>query len=547
MSGNNGSYLFIANLIGIRASLATSVKVNEEMSGTLRSKHERWMRLTNNEKATFLAEEHEFAHHQLMTSSLAGVLYWRLSEVWSRDVSWLSQELARFGLFPERGLNLWEWWKKAGQKAARSTATFGAVRLAYLNHVFEHLNLIADLRDYLYGNEIPNTNITRSTFAKMLSVAFDWCAERSGLSIGGSHDDYLIKTKNCATIVTLQPDAPVFPTKEPYNLQSLFEAYSVFRELFVLQLVGDDIRAQDLLEKTLAGQYGEALRAVIPLAESSDWKLGFSPHIAMQHILLMCNTPIDIVAYKEENQLEDILPWLGLHDSFCHHGIKLDKLIVITEQVHTAVCVPLFSDKANWLRYLNLTSIKSLEDYWATTDQKRINNFTVAITSNAVNQAAFTFKANLSSTCKLLMHWASAPEELDRREHFQSWFDDTKKSICLVEYIDAVYIATEPVIKANDKPFLKPLITTLPIWVIFGLLLRAHEYYMLRSYWDGTCRPSLTILIEKLESLFSKEIGEKQGSYCDFLTEFTSQLERQAKTRYPNTLVVNDFNLYCDQ
>ena len=545
MSGNKGSYLFIGSLIGIRTTLATSIKVNETLSGSLRANRDKWKRLSDDEKSAYLAEQHEFAHHQLMTSSLAGVLYWRLNEAWVRDITWLSKELASFNLIPGRGMNLWDWWQKTGECKVKASAAICSGRLSYMNHVFKHLNLVAEVRDYLYSNEIPSAQITRREFSKMLSEAFGWCAERAGLSLNGEHHEFLDKSKNYAKIAAREPNQSTFLAKDTYNFQALFEAYSICEELFVLQVVGDNERAGDLLKKTLEGPFGGAMRVLIPLSKSSEWYLGFSPHIAKSFAMLMCNAPVDIAAYKEERRLEEILPWLDLYKDFSHKGISLRNLASITENIYSTLHQPLFTEKAEWLHYLNIPDIKSLKKYFSRPKSSDIEKFNHAVTSNAINQAAFTFKINLSSTYKLLMAWPESPAEYSK--HFQSWFVDTKKSICILEYTDGLHISLAPTIQANEIPHLKNLITTQPLWVITGLLLRTHQYYLVKSYWDGTCRPALKIVVDKLKELLDKEIGKHSDIYYRYLTEITNQLEKQAQSLFPNTLVVDDFDLYCDQ
>lgn len=117
----------------------------------------------------------------------------------------------------------------------------------------------------------------------------------------------------------------------------------------------------------------------------------------------------------------------------------------------------------------------------------------------------------------------------------------------MIEYTDGLHISLVPTIQANEIPHLKHLITTQPIWVITGLLLRAHQYYLVKSYWDGTCRPSLKIIIDKLKEFLDKEIGKHSDIYCRYLFEITNQLEKQAQSLFPNTLVDDNFDLYCDQ
>lgn len=128
------------------------------------------------------------------------------------------------------------------------------------------------------------------------------------------------------------------------------------------------------------------------------------------------------------------------------------------------------------------------------------------------------------------------PEGIDS-DQIQRWYDDTKKSICLIEYTDAVWLSIEPTIKANDQ--LKEIVTTIPELVICGLVVRAHSHYMQKGYWERACRPDMSILIEKLK-------GKSELAY-NYLSATNICLETQAKTLYPNTIAVNCFDLYCDQ
>ncbi|MEZ8780912.1 hypothetical protein AB6D85_25350 [Vibrio splendidus] len=536
MSGNHGSYLLIGDMVGVNVPISTSVKVNKKMEGSLRSKKEIWKNLSEDEKLAFLTEQHEFAHHQLMTSSIAGVFYWRLNETWSRDVSWLSHKLSELGLHPDNGMNLREWWKRDGNLRAKIVLADDEVLFSYLEHVFEHLHKVNVLLDYLYGDKLPQENMPRGEFSNLLSTVFEWCAERCGLSLCGSHDYYHERSKNRAYISSQSPVDTIFPAKEAYNLQSLFEVYSICRELFVLQLVGDESRAQDLLAKTLKGRYASAINLVIPMSQSNDWALSFSPHIAMQHILMMCNSPLDISTYKKADHLEDILPWLVVESKFSKHRVDFNYLVNIGVRVCRFLQQPLFTENSNWLKYVNIKNMDELEIYFSKLNESNFSDFHSAIASNAVNQAAFTFKINLSSTLKLLLDMVKKPEGLDSYQ-IQRWYDDTKKSMCIIEYSDDVWISTEPAIKANDK--LKEIVTTIPELVICGLVVRAHSHYMQKGYWEGACRPDLSILIEKLK-------GKSELAY-NYLSATNICLETQAKTLYPNTIAVNCFDLYCDQ
>jgi hypothetical protein len=536
MSGNHGSYLLIGDMVGVNVPISISVEVNKKMEGSLRSKKKVWQNLSEDEKLAFLTEEHEFAHHQLMTSSIAGVLYWRLSEVWSRDVSWLSHKLSELGLHPDKGMNLQEWWKCSGNLRTKIVLAHDKGSFSYLEHVFKHLHKVNVLFDYLYGDKLPQKNMHRDEFSNLLSTVFEWCAERCGLSLCGTHDNYHDRSKNRAYISSHSPDDTIFPAKEAYNLQSLFEVYSICRELFVLQLVGDERRAQDLLAKTLKGKYASAMNLVIPMSKSNDWALSFSPHIAMQLILIMCNYPLDISTYKKGDYLEDILPWLVAENKFFNHQLDFNHLANVGVRVCSSLQQPLFTENSNWLRYLNIKNMGELELYLSKLNESNVDDFHSAIVSNAVNQAAFTFKINLSSTLKLLLEMVKEPEGVDSAQ-IQRWYDDTKKSMCLIEYTDDVWLSIEPTIKANEK--LKEIITTIPELVICGLVARAHTHYLQKGYWEGACRPDMSILLDKLK-------GKSELTY-NYLSAINILLETQAKTLYPNTIAVDCFDLYCDQ
>lgn len=536
MSGNHGSYLLIGDMLGVNIPITISVEVNKKMEGSLKSKKEVWKTLSEDEKLAYLTEAHEFAHHQLMTSSIAGVLYWRLNEVWSRDVSWLSHKLSDLGLHPDKGMNLWEWWNLNGNLRAKAVLDNDKGSFSYLEHTFNHLHKVNVLLDYLYGDKLPSENMTRREFSNLMSTVFEWCAERCGLSLCGTHDNYYDKSKNRAYISSKSPDDTIFPSNEAYNLQSLFEVYSICRELFVLQLVGDERRALDLLAKTLNGRYASAMNLVIPMSKSTNWTLNFSPHIAMQLILIMCNSPMDISTYNKNDYLEDILPWLVAENNFFNHGLNLNYLANICVRIYSFLQQPLFTENSNWLRYVNIKNMDELKLYISKLNESNIGDLCSAITSNAVNQAAFTFKINLSSTLKILLEMVKEPEGVSSA-HIQRWYDDTKKSMCLIEYTDDVFLSFEPAIRANDK--LKELITTIPELVICGIVVRAHSYYMQKGCWEGACRPDMAILIEKLK-------GKSELAY-NYLSTVNVLLEAQAKTLYPNTITATCFDLYCDQ
>jgi hypothetical protein len=536
MSGNHGSYLLIGDMVGVNVPISISVEVNKKMEGSLRSKKQVWQNLSEDEKLAYLTEVHEFAHHQLMTSSIAGVLYWRLNEVWSRDVSWLSHKLSELGLHPDKGMNLRDWWKSSGYLRAKIALAHDKGSLSYLEHVFEHLHKVNILRDYLFGDKLPQENMPRDDFSNLLSIVFEWCAERCGLSLCGTHENYHDRSKNRAYISSQSPNDTVFPAKEAYNLQYLFEVYSICRELFVLKLVGDEPRAQDLLSKTLKGRYASAMKFVVSMSKSNDWALSFSPHIAMQLILMMCNSPLDISTYKKGDYLEDILPWLVAEKKFFKNGLDFEYLANIGVRVCNSLQQPLFTENSNWLRYVNINDMGDLKLYLSKLNESNASHLSTAITSNAVNQAAFTFKINLSSTLKLLLEMVKEPEGISKAQ-IQRWYDDTKKSMCLIEYTDDVWLSIEPTIKANDK--LKEIITTIPELVICGLVARAHSYYLQKGYWEGACRPDMSILIEKLK--------DKSELAYNYLSTINILLETQAKTLYPNTIAVDCFDLYCDQ
>ena len=83
-------------------AIAESRRVLSALNGNYVNNKAVWKNASAQDKRLFLLEQHESAHHHLLTSTPCGLLLWRLNQVISRDISWAKRKVAPYGVTPQR-------------------------------------------------------------------------------------------------------------------------------------------------------------------------------------------------------------------------------------------------------------------------------------------------------------------------------------------------------------------------------------------------------------------------------------------------------------
>ena len=551
-----GTFLIDSGFVGIPVKKNDSIKVyNDLPEDTHRKNSLHWVKLSSKQKKIYLVEQHEFAHHRLLTSSLVGVLYWRMNQVFHRDIEWVVDQMSKLNLQPSSGMNLLEWLNTGGNVQLKNCLSEkyesdNDSLVSYYEELMDNVSNNLKLKDILFGNfnNLPK-EITRGEFCDIFNKWNSWSSKRCDLPISEENIrneisvDRFDERLYISDIRTRKTDAPLFPDGYAFNLDDLIEAHATFSELFNLATHNDDKGAKKLLENRLRYSQSSALMALMKYTTSQEWKLGFSPFLAMQKIYLLFNSKIDICVQRDTGTqyLEDILPWLIYKERMASQGIEKKLYLEILSNMETAIKSSMVGAKSNWIKY-PLVSMSVLLD---NPSPKILYSFLQGVYSSSIHKALYVFHDNIFELYKLLAGMLN-PDQAERSFAVRNWEKNSLENLALIEYIDGLSMFFQPLQKANSHIEAIPDIYKKPLVVLLGTIMSSAKTSLVKAYWLGNSIPHPKIIFDKLSQEL-KMLNLDQGFVSSTSNLFVKLYEYELKQKFNNVFLDEDALLYCDQ
>jgi hypothetical protein len=417
-SDADGSYdiSFFASSIGHTKHHSESVFA-KFAGGPLSALGQRWKDATQKERKAFLLEHHEAAHHGLLFSTPAGVLLWRLNQVLSRDIHYISQTLTELGIrvpqqwSPEKWLNSLEF----AAELARHKFAIGPQKF-YLLEVIAAVEKLYLFKQVFFQVNAAS-NHARMTVGELLALCqfvYPYLQARCG-------------TSPCVTWTTkLDPQTKVFPPGKAFNVLDIAECHAIAKELFILRAVGDREGFHARLHESTLGQFGPCFRRALEITEYRN-EIGFNPHGIQMSAVVACSTKIELSQSETvELRLEEHLPWWN------YGATSLDSIKQCAEALHCQFTQPLIGDNSKWLVFYPIDLRPSKRPDQTFNFLRTLASFGLDIQMHLIHQGAQRNLIFLMETVKHLNR--PMPQAA-----FDSWNDFLFLNKAFVEYSDAIF------------------------------------------------------------------------------------------------------------
>ena len=545
------AYQPVGSLVGINHEVELSKSAYKTIFDNSISKKQAWSLLSIEQKNCFLAEEHEIAHHVLLSSTAAGMLEWRTAEVWHRDLEWLVHQIADLNLETPRNKNFVQWLESEDgydlvQNALINENKSEAPRkLSYFKMMVEEIKNTVHVEDVLFGhNQDEKPAITRAEFCKVFNRWNTWASKRSGIAIGlqefPSTEDFE-DASHTIKIKSRTPNARLF-SAESFNIHELIEAHATCKEVWTLHQHGDHEGASRLLDKRLRSTQANALIAVKTRTQSDRWSVGFSPSIAMTAIAQVLNARLDISFLKGQSEIyiEDLMPWLIIEGKEDLLKVDRDEIIHCIDDLERVAQQPIIQSHAKWIEFPKIVS--TLDQYLIENGQAGIAQLLKGVNSHNVNRTLYSFHLAFRKTAEYLASQL-APNPSPAKD-FSSWFNSLKEMLTLIEYLDSVVVLGDPPLFKSAEPF-EDTIGVLADYrfVLAGTIFGSANYHIARAYWYGGPLPHPRVLFRKVSAI----LNDQAFDYIE--TMLVGFFDTKVRNIYKNTyLDLNPApNLYCKQ
>ncbi len=343
-----------ANFFGysVTHTVAESRRVLGVLSGNYVRNKLAWKNASAHDKHLFLLEQHELAHHHLLTSTPCGLLLWRLNQVISRDISWAKRKVATYGVTPQRYLTPRNFYQNP--EFVKKLIDNGCPNdiADYICHVYDNVENCLIVRDIFFGTKSPCNKdyplLTLGELSKRLNKAFEWMSQRCAIPWSRQW-----KVKG-------NWDALVFSKECPINAHDIAEAHAVAHELSAIRSFGDKIGFNQRYNTVFGTAYEagfEVGRRDLPKADDVE----FSPSILRHRGLLAFCTCIDLTVVQGSRDtlfIEDHLPWLQFERYEIFTGEYLQKAM---QTLNKLVKNSVYSPGSKWAVLKNMNSDTGIE------------------------------------------------------------------------------------------------------------------------------------------------------------------------------------------
>ena len=489
-SDADGSYniSFFASSIGHTRSYSESVFGKfangcrfSEMAG-------KWSEAAQEERKAFLLEHHEAAHHGLLFSTPAGVLLWRLNQVLSRDVHYISKNLAELGLSVPRNQSPRKW---------LNSPEFGA---ALKNHPF----VVQEHKSYPMG--VVEAIEKLSLFKQVLFEA-NAVTHHGDMTIGELLElfrfVYPYLSARCATgrritwTTRLNLQDKVFPDEIAFNVMDIAESHAIAKELYILRAVGDRAGFRNRLDEATRGQFGACLKRAIEVSKHAN-EIGFNPHAMQMWAIAACSTRIDLTqdANDAELYIEEQLPWWGYSRETNH----VESLKQCGASLHALSSQPLIGAGSKWLTFFPIDDTSSSPEQVFQFLQT-LSAFGLDLQIHLMHKAAHQNLMFLFETLKHLVEHHNAPFP---QSAFEEWNRFLFLNSAFVEYSDAIFyrIVDLDAVYKSDCPLRQlPGFSRLrfPWLQLLGHIINGAITRRSMAAYTGLSVPASEVIVQKLE------------------------------------------------
>jgi hypothetical protein len=411
-SDADGTY----NVSFFASSVKHSMSVSQRVFGLFAggggfSRHaEKWRRAADEDRRAFLLEHHEAAHHGLLFSTPAGVLLWRVDQVISRDIRYISTTLNQLGIpaphnrCPENWLRSSEFTELLARNPAKPE------HKSYLLKVIKAVQLLRKFRALLFESDKLEyfADFTVGDCLDLFRFVYPYLAERCDLSWQGKW------------VTRLRKDTKLFPPERFFNIMDIAEAHAMAKELFILRAMGDRQGFEARAGRAVAGQFGAAFKVAMKIGRKDD-DYGFSPHLVQMAALMALSTRIDLAGNAGELVIEEELPWWRFSE-----GIPASDLVRSAETLQAVAARPLIGAGSKWLMFYPI-DFGNLETLLPT-----LASFALDLQINLFHRAA---ARNLLYLAKGV---AARDASVQQRE-FDDWSEFLFLNQAFVEYTDGLF------------------------------------------------------------------------------------------------------------
>lgn len=221
----------------------------------------RWQDVSPPDRRALLTDLHELDHFRMLISTPFGVLLWRLYQVVTRDLLFLTRTYREYGLPLERkdfSSGIVEWFRRTGRTRLDLVAPIisgGLGKVRYIEgEVIPGLESVLRLLDILtcHAPHEKYRDLTAGEFAALLNIAYDYLSQRSDIELRNDKWGAVWKSEN--------PRAPMFDGPASLSFLLVMELLAYCRERRVVRRMGGS--AADLSDwgtERLPGVYRPAM------------------------------------------------------------------------------------------------------------------------------------------------------------------------------------------------------------------------------------------------------------------------------------------------
>lgn len=389
------------------------------------SEHARdWQQATEEQRASYLLEEHENAHHMLLYSSPVGVLLWRLVQVVHRDIAHFSMAKNQLQVeipqnrTPHHFFKSGDFFKYLIETRGGQLSDF-----AYPQGIIDAIDKIFLLIDILFHHNPSEefSDLTVGELIDLLNDVFQWLVERCDIPPCGKWVSGLPRTEK------------VFAPGRDWSCMALAEVHACARELYLLRSFGDIAHFQERAKEFSGDVFGNCFD-VIREATRYDNEVGFSPHEMQMSVLYALSGKIDpTMAAGQDLVFEHEFPNFRVGKERNRHFELLRSSV---ENLSNLAQTPLVGAGSKWLSMHSrgtATSLASVTDFFSTMMSLGLDRQIYSIKNGVAANAQF-----ISS--KVLHSSGQMPN--DRwEEEWEKWNRDLKLSQIMCEYSDDFYFS----------------------------------------------------------------------------------------------------------
>lgn len=485
-SDANGVYdiSFFSSSVG--HSIDNSKKVFSVLTGSSLANFSRqWHRLSKADKQVFLVEHHESAHHSLLFSTPAGTLLWRLNQILSRDINYISRKLSENNLKISKKITPQCWLN--GEKFSSEldrVQNLTLIEKSYFRHVVSAIEKCLYFRKIFFESDAPKdyANLTIGELLDLTNFVYPYIQERCDTS-------HLIKWTT-----SLALDSKVFPNGRAFNVLDIAECHAIAKEVFILRALGDLQGAQDRIESSYNGPFAACMQKAVDIANYNN-PIGFSPHGVQIAALLACSSSLDLtISESRESRIEEELPWWRISDRSIFEGQSYESLMSLAGE-------PIIGPGSNWILF---------SDFESNSNDNSFENLITTLSSFGLDQQIYNIHRGAECNAKFLVESLQISQTGLNQDAYDEWDNFLFLNKAMVEFTDAILF------RGTDVSVIYP--EEHPIWELSGMeQLRLPHYQILSHIINGAIVrqslalyirvsiPTIDIIINKIKKYIANE------------------------------------------